>query len=407
MEEFETTDYEIIGEPKEKKRVKKPAKVKPPKNSRNGFTALVAVLSLIIGALGMYLLVYYVIPIDNSNTVINKMEKEVTVNENGIADAVEKLYNAVVVVEIYANGNPVASGTGFVYKVDKNKAYILTNNHVVSNKGKVEVRVIFTNGSEEVVKVEGSDAYSDLAVLSLDADKILQVADIGSNESMRVGDTVFTIGAPLDTEYYWTVTRGILSGKDRMIEVDSTNTNSIFNPTNDYVMKVLQTDASINSGNSGGPIANSNGEVIGITNMKLVSSGVEGIGFAIPIEDAVEFADIIISGEQLKRPQLGVSMANMSTDSDRLNLYKAGITLNTELKDGVVVVEIQNNTPAAKAGLKRGDIVIKMDDDEIKNAATLRYYLYKRSVGDTTTLTIERNGKIETIKVKLTAASKN
>lgn len=376
----------------------KPQKVKEKKSKgNNNTTGLVAVIALILGALGMYLLIYYVIPIDNSSTIINKSEKEVTVTDAGIADAVDKLYDAVVVVEVYQNNTLTASGTGFVYKIEGKKAYILTNNHVIDSTGKVSVKVIFTDGREVDVEVEGSDQYSDLAVLSLSSEDIISVAEMGSSEDSRLGDTVFTIGAPLDTEYYWTVTRGVISGKDRMVEVSLDNSN-----TSDYVMKVLQTDASINSGNSGGPLANSNGQVIGITNMKLVSSGVEGIGFAIPIEDAVEFADTIINGESIKRPLLGVSMLNLS---DRYQLYMQGISLNTELTEGVVVIQVQNNSPADDAGLKRGDIIISMDDETVKSVATLRYYLYKHSVGDTATLVIERDGKQETIKIKLSVAS--
>ena len=377
----------------EKKEVVKPKKIK--KNGNK--TVLASIISLFAGAVIMYLLVYYVIPIDNSSTVINKSEKEVTVTDEGIADAVEKLYDAVVVVETYDNNTLIASGTGFVYKTEKGKAYILTNHHVISDGN--AYKVIFTNGSSEDVTLEGSDEYSDLAVLSLDEDKIISVASIGNSEDMRVGDTVFTIGAPLDTEYYWTVTRGVLSGKDRMVEVSLTNSNT---STSDYVMRVLQTDASINSGNSGGPLANSNGEVVGITNMKLVSSGVEGIGFAIPIEDAIDFADTIISGDTIKRPLLGVSMLNLS---ETYALYQQRITLNTELTEGVVVVEVQDGSPADNGGLKRGDIIMAIDDDEVKNVATLRYYLYKHSVGDTVTIKYERSGKVETAKVKLNVAS--
>lgn len=366
-------------------------------SNRNFWNAFLCIASLFIGAIGMYLLVYYVIPIDNSSTVINKSEKEVTVNENGIADAVEKLYDAVVVVEVFQNNTLSASGTGFVYKINGDKAYILTNHHVINSNGNATVKVIFTDGREVEVKIEGSDSYADLAVLSLNKDDIISVAEMGQNDKTRLGDTVFTIGAPLNTEYYWTVTRGVLSGKDRMVEVSLDNTK-----TNTYVMKVLQTDASINSGNSGGPLANSNGQVIGITNMKLVSSGVEGIGFAIPIEDAVSFADSIITGEKIKRPLLGISMLDLT---ERLKLYNEGITLNTELTNGVVAVEIQKNSPSDKAGLKRGDIIIAMDETPIKNVATLRYHLYKHSVGDTIELTIERAGKQEKIDVKLTVAS--
>jgi len=398
MEQIENeTEEKEVKEVVQVKKVK-PKKVNNHEKNSNGSNILTAVISLVVGAIIMYLLVYYVIPIDNSSTVINKSEKEVTVTDKGIADAVEKLYDAVVVVEVYKNNMLAASGTGFVYKTEGKKAYILTNNHVIKSAGKDDVKVIFTNGNEVDVKVEGSDEYSDLAVLSLPADQIVSVAEIGNTSDLRLGDTVFAIGAPLDTEYYWTVTRGVVSGKDRMVEVSLNNTN-----TNDYVMRVLQTDASINSGNSGGPLANANGSVIGITNMKLVSSGVEGIGFAIPIEDAVKFAEAIIKGESTKKPLLGVSMLNLATD--KFTLYQEGITLNTTLKDGVVIVEVQKGSPADKAGLKRGDIITEMDGQKVKNVAHLRYQLYTHSVGDEATLKIEREGKNENLKIKLDKAS--
>lgn len=365
--------------------------------TKRSSSALLILAGLIVGAVIMYVVLRYIMPTGPSQTVINKSEKEVTVTDAGIADAVEKLYDSVVVVEVFKNNKIVASGTGFVYKNTDSKAYILTNNHVINISGKVEVKVIFTNGNEESVTVEGSDAYSDLAVLSLDSKKVEHVAEIGNSEKMRLGDTVFTVGAPLDTEYYWSVTRGILSGKDRMVEVSLSNST-----TSDYVMKVLQTDASINSGNSGGPLANANGEVIGITNMKLVSSGVEGIGFAIPIEDAISFADSIIKGESVKRPLLGVEMLNLS---EKYALYTQGITLNTELTNGVVIVNVQKNSPASGAGLKRGDIIVSLGDYTVKNVATLRYALYRHSVGDTVTITYERDGKQETSKIVLNASN--
>ena len=329
-------------------------------------------------------------------------EKNVNITDTGIAEAVDKLYDSVVVVEVFENEQLAASGTGFVYQNNKNKAYILTNNHVVS--GAKKVKVMFTNKKEVEATIEGKDEYSDLAVLSVPETSDIKVASIGDTSKSRLGDTVFTIGAPLDISYYWTVTRGVLSGKDRMVEVSSSNSNNIRQSSSDYVMKVLQTDASINSGNSGGPLANANGEVIGITNMKLVSDGVEGIGFAIPIEDAVGFANLIISGETIKRPLLGAKMLDLTS---RYNLYEQGITLNTELTSGVVIVEIQQGSPADKAKLKRGDIIVKLDDDEVKNVATLRYHLYKHNVGDTITISYERNGKMETAKVKLNATNDN
>lgn len=346
------------------------------------------ILAMFIGAVVMLILVYFVVPKSNISTIINKSEKEVTVTDVGIADAVDKLYDAVVVVEVYKNNQLASTGTGFVYKTDNKKAYILTNEHVI-NGGNL-VKVILTNDTTIETKIEGSDKYSDLAVLSIEKDKIVSVAEIGQSSEMRLGDTVFTVGAPLDTEYYWTVTRGILSGKDRMVDIDG-----------QYIMRVLQTDASINSGNSGGPLANSNGEVVGITNMKLVSSGVEGIGFAIPIEDAIVFAEAIISGKDVRKPLLGISMLDLS---EKFSLYQNGITLNTKLTQGVVVVEVHKNSPAEKSALKRGDIIISIDGQAVKSVATLRYYLYKHSIGDNVNIEYERNGKKESVKLVLNKA---
>ena len=242
-------------------------------------------IAFFVGCLAMYAVVYYFPTSITQN--ITKLEKDVTVTDKGIADAVEKVYDAVVVVSTYQDDTYTASGTGFVYKKDNKTYYILTNHHVIDGGNKVTVS--FTDGTVLETKVVGSDQYADIAVLTVESDKDLSVVEIGKSEDSRVGDTTFAVGAPLDSAYSWTVTRGILSGKDRMVEVSLSN-----NKNSDYVMKVLQTDAAINSGNSGGPLCNSNGEVIGITSLKLVSSGVEGMGFAIPIEFAIYKAEDFI-----------------------------------------------------------------------------------------------------------------
>lgn len=370
--------------------------MKNEKNVNKNVTVIAVIIALLIGSGGMYAALYFGLPI-TSSTIINKSEKEVTITDTGIADAVEKLYDSVVVVSVYKDEKLAASGTGFVYKKNETKAYILTNSHVVNMSGNIKVKVKFTDGREEEVKIEGNDTYSDLAVLSLSADKVEFVASIGSSEKTRLGDTVFTIGAPLDTEYSWSITRGVLSGKDRMVEVTLSSSSQ-----SDYVMKVLQTDASINSGNSGGPLANANGEVIGITNMKLVSNGIEGMGFAIPIDDAIEFAETIIRGESIKRPLLGVSMINLS---DTWALYQKRVAVKTELTDGVVVAEIKKGSPADTAGLKKGDIITALGDDKVLNLAQLRYYLFKHKVGDTVTITFERDGTVQKLKVILNATN--
>lgn len=303
---------------------------------------VIFMVALGIGSVGMYYAIRYFKPL--SQTVVNKLEKEVTVTDNGIADAVEKLYDAVVVVESYQNGTMVSSGSGFVYKTEGEKSYILTNNHVIS--GASEVKVKFTNNRTETVKVVGSDEYSDIGVLSIDKDKIIKVAEIGKAADTRLGDTAFVIGTPLASEYSWTVARGIISGKDRLVEVNASNSSVA-----SWVMNVMQTDAAINSGNSGGPIANANGEVIGITNMKLVSSGVEGMGFAIPIEDAVSIAESLIKGGKIERPMLGVGTLDVSNTDALIREY--GISLSKNITEGAVVGYVQRDHQQIRLGLKK------------------------------------------------------
>ena len=352
------------------------------------------VLSFLVGALCLFLIFKYV-PGFAGKTVtnINKTEKEVTVVDNGIADSVEKVYNSVVVVETFAKGRAYATGTGFIYKHTGGKYYILTNQHVVKDGD--QIKIVLSSGDEVDVEVVGGDEFADIAVLSYTTEKELSVVSIGSSKDMRVGDTVFAIGAPLDSSVYsWSVTRGILSGKDREVSVSVGG-----GQTNDWIMQVLQTDAAINSGNSGGPLCNSNGEVIGITNMKLINSGVEGMGFAIPVEDATEFADKLIDGEDVSRPFLGISMYDVS------NSYFAYAYKNssTNLTEGVGIQDVVEGSPADKAGLIVGDTIIALNGHATKDVATLRYRLYKCSVGDKIEITYVRSNKTYTTKLTLTS----
>ena len=177
--------------------------------------------------------------------------------------------------------------------------------------------------------------YSDIAILKVETKGGYKAVEIGNSDIMRVGDTTFTVGAPLGDVYSWTVTRGILSGKERLVEVSLSNSSG-----SDYIMNVLQTDSPVNSGNSGGPISNSNGEVIGVVNAKISSTGVEGIGFAIPIEVAIEKAEQIINGNKSSYPYLGVSMLNVEDARNYIN-YRRYITDNN-INSGVIVIDIEN-----------------------------------------------------------------
>ena len=358
---------------------------------RNG---IILIVTFLLGMLFLYG-IFYLFPNVIGET-ITKVEKDVTVTDEGIADAVEKVYDAVVVVNTYINGEAYSSGTGFVYKTEDKTAYLLTNNHVIENAD--DVYVTFTDGTIVEAKVVGSDVYSDVAVLSVDKDYIISVAEIGSSEDARLGDTVFAIGAPLDSAYSWSVTRGIVSGKDRLVQVELTSGNT----KTPMIVNTIQTDAAINNGNSGGPLANSNGEVIGITSIKLASSTIEGMGFAIPIETAIDYAEELIRGNEVERPYLGVYMLDVTSAYYYREYYD--IIREANVTSGVIVTDFEDNSPAAEAGLEVGDIITKVDGHDISSSAYLRYYLYKHKVGEEMNLTIIRNGRERDISVMLTAS---
>ncbi len=350
---------------------------------------LIIIISLIIGAVIMYGL-FFLFPTQLSSvTNINRLDKEVTITDEGIADAVDKIYDSVVVVETFADGKIFSSGTGFVYKTDGDDAYIMTNNHVIEDGD--EVYVNFTNDTRVKVEIMGGDKYADIAVLKVDADDIITVADMGSSEDARIGDTVFATGAPLDAAYSWSVTRGIVSGKDRMVEV-SVDDNST------YIMKVIQTDAAINNGNSGGPLANSNGEVIGINSLKLIVDGVEGMGFAIPIEDALNFAEILETGKEIERPVLGINFY----DYGYLLLDGApSVDLPSDITYGIYVDSVDKNSSAEDGGIKKGDFIVEIENEKVMTQGVFRYYLYSKTAGETLSLSLYRDGKLMELEIKL------
>ncbi|MBR1376363.1 MAG: trypsin-like peptidase domain-containing protein [Bacilli bacterium] len=340
------------------------------------FYVVLSILTICLSVGGSYFVVTTYSGNDSTKTIKTITDySNVTITETGLSVPVAKVYDSVVVVETYVNNRLYATGTGFVFKEDDNYGYILTNHHVIEDG--TSFKVIFTDDNEVEVEVVGSDEYSDIAVLKVDKKYVLSVASLGSSSDMSVGDTTFAIGAPVDASTYsWTVTRGILSGKDRVVEV------------NNVIMNVLQTDTAINSGNSGGPLCNANGEVIGVINMKLSSSQVEGMGFAIPIEVAIEYANNFINGDAIVRPYLGVSMYDLSS-----SLFSR--------EDGIYLKSVEKDSPAAKAGLEAGDIIIKIDDKEVSTTAYLKYELYKHNVGDEVTITYKRNGEEHTTTVTL------
>lgn len=343
-------------------------------------TFTVGVLSTIF-TLNHFELLNRVVEVDRTVNEVNITEAD------SISTSVDKIYNSVVYIEP-KNMKIESSGSGFVYKVEGDYGYIMTNQHVVDGATEIEV----TNSEGKTVKAKklGEDEFSDVAVLQISKDAVLGIAELGSSENAKLGDTVFTVGSPSGKTYMGSVTKGILSGKNRIVAVSNQNET-----------EYIQIDAALNPGNSGGPLANINGEVIGINAAKLVNETIESMGFAIPIEIALPIAEKLEKDGSIKKPLLGVTMGEAS---DKYTLYQNGIMLDDSITKGVVVVEVAKDTPAEVAGLKKGDVILEINGKKVENVASFKTQLYKNNIGDTITLKIYRNNSIKDVKVKLDVA---
>lgn len=353
---------------------------------------ITVILSIAFGCALMYGLIYFF-----PNTVIKTITKEqkvVNVVDDGIAEGISNVYTSVVVAEAYKNNTLVSTGSGFAFKKNDDSTYIITNYHVISGGNKVIVTL--SNETEIEASIIGSDAYSDIAVLKVKSNDNLAAANIGDTSEMKVGDTVFAVGAPMGKTFANTVTRGILSGKDRMVETSVSGSASY-----DWIMNVMQTDAAINPGNSGGPLCNASGEVIGVNSMKIVESSVEGLGFAIPIEDALSYAESLIKDGKISRGYIGIEMINAT---ETFQLLRNGIELDSKVNSGVVIANVVDDSPAKSAGLKKEDVIVKVNNYDVENISEFRYYLYKYNVGETVTLLIYRSGETKNIKVKIASS---
>ena len=283
-----------------------------------------------------------------------------------------------------------SEGSGVIYTTANGKGYIVTNNHVIS--GAAKVKVILASGKTISAKVVGKDSTSDLAVLSIDSKYVTQTASFGDSSSLQSGQTVIAIGSPEGSEYASTVTQGIISSPSRTITYNSNQ------------MTVIQTDAAINSGNSGGALVNSDGQVIGINSMKLSSSSsgdsVEGMGFAIPSNEVVTIVNQLVKKGKITRPQLGIKVAAIA---ELNSYYKKQLGISTSLKKGLYVASVTSGSAAASAGIKKGDVITAADGKTVNDVATLHSILYSHNVGDKVKITVNRNGKAMTFTVTLQA----
>lgn len=339
-----------------------------------------------------------------SNTNTEVMAQPISVNvETATVQAVEKVEDAVVGVINIQRVNDIwtqrssqvesGEGSGVIFEKKNGKAYIITNNHVIAGAEKVEVYL--ASGDKVDAKVLGSDPYSDLAVLEIDGSKVTTVAELGNSSTLKVGEPAIAIGNPLGMKFSRTVTQGIVSSLNRSMPVDL---NDDGEP--EWELDVLQTDAAINPGNSGGALVNIRGQVIGINTLKISKEGMEGLGFAIPINDVKKITTQLMQDGKLKRPYIGISPRDL-TNIPRYH-WTETLHLPDEVKAGVVIMNISDFSPAAKAGLRQYDVITKLDNQDIASGAQLRKYLtLNKKVGDTVIVTYYRDGFKKTVSVKL------
>ncbi len=316
-----------------------------------------------------------------------KVQKNICQNKS-ISTSIEKIYDAVVTIQNYKDLSVATTGTGFIYKKDNKYGYILTNEHVIRDNDKINI--ILSNDKEVEGTLLGKDEYLDLAVIKINKKYVSKVATLGKSKEIKLGDTIFTIGSPLGYDYRGSVTVGVLSGKDRKVKTTAS-------AEEDWIMKVLQIDAPINHGNSGGPLLNANGEVIGICTLKLVEDDVEGMGFAIPIEYALNYIDTLESEKKIKRPSLGIRIVNIDESA---TIASKDITIPDDVEEGVVITKVNDNSP-----LKTGDIIIEINKQKIKDIAEFKYELYQFKENDTIEIKYIRDGKTKTTKIKLKSSN--
>ena len=360
----------------------------------NGLFKIVITL-LVVASLGMN--VFLFTKVNKSSSSGSSSNKNATVEnvnydvKSSTTDVIEKVNSSVVGVLVYANGTASGSGSGVVYRVDGKTAYIITNAHVVS--GATDVQVVFSNKESVNATIVGSDTYSDIAVLKLTADFDMTAIKCGDSSLLDQGETVLAIGSPLGIEYAGTVTQGIVSGIDRTVSVDLNDDGQ-----EDWDMNVIQTDAAINPGNSGGALVNLAGELVGITSMKLSNTSVEGMGFALPINDVITSVEQIIENGKVTRPQIGISGVSLSGYSSyQLRYYR----INTDLTDGIYVSRVTSGGAASKAGIQEGDIIVKFDGKEVTTYKSFLTELYSKEPGDKVSVVVNRNGTEKTIEVTL------
>lgn len=332
------------------------------------------------------------------NPVIHPVDNTINLNVNSdIINAVERVSDAVVGVINMKQSNfwqdsGEGTGSGVIYKKADGNAFVVTNHHVIDGANEIEVSL--ADGTRVPATLLGKDVITDLAVLQIDGKGIETVAEFGSSEALKVGEPAIAIGNPLGLQFSRTVTQGIISATERSVPVDLNKDGRV-----DWEAEVLQTDAAINPGNSGGALINIQGQVIGINSMK-IAGAVEGIGFSIPTAVALPVIDDLEKYSEVQRPQMGIVIRSLS-EVPSVH-WQETFKLPEEVKAGIILERVEPMSAADRAGLEQYDVIVKLDDKEVKDTHDLRKFLYtEKSIGDELEVTYYRDGKKNTTTLKL------
>lgn len=323
----------------------------------------------------------------SSESVSVDVTTDVTEAVDSVADAVVGVANLQQASDFWSQPQQQEAGTGsgVIYKSENGRAFVVTNNHVI--EGATNIEVTLSDGTKVPAELVGSDIWTDLAVIEMDAAAIQDVAEFGDSDALKRGETVIAIGNPLGLDFSGSVTTGVVSGKDRTVPVDLDG-----NGTEDWQAEVLQTDAAINPGNSGGALVNLAGQLIGINSMKIATSNVEGIGFAIPINSAMPVIRSIEENGEMIRPAMGIALLDLSQVPQAQR--EESLNLPEDVKEGVVVNSVVEGSAAATAGMQQFDVIIEMDGQPVGDIIELRKHLYnEKKIGDTMTVKAYRDGE--------------
>jgi len=295
--------------------------------------------------------------------------------------------------DVWTPNEEAGSGSGIIYKKDGDSAYVVTNKHVIQDAQNIDV--VLENDERIAAEIVGADPLTDLAVLKIDGSSVNKVAQFGDSEQLTVGETVVAIGNPLGMDFAGSVTKGIISGLDRSVPLQKNNEQ--------WMTEVIQTDAAINPGNSGGALVNQQGEVIGINTMKIANEAIEGIGLAIPMAEALPIIEQLEQNGTVERPYIGISTVNMNEVPSQ---YKQFIQTDENTDEGVVVAQVEEGSPASKAGLQQFDVITTIDKEPMQDPLDIRKYIYNnKNINETIQITFQREGKEQSVTLTLNKQS--